>query len=136
MKRKPFCLLLCTLICCISLPGCSHEENQEFLLNGELNQLPTPTTYTDEEAAIQTADFRDHVVASYQEIQVLAEDETSYEAGRALAQEIKDQYGKRIEELSLLDFNEMSRTSLDEYMTEFTALTTKIREAKDALTLD
>lgn len=136
MKRNTLCLLFCTLICCIFLPGCSHEKDQEFSLNGELNQLPTPTTYTDEEAAIQTADFRDHVVACYQEIQSLAEDEASYERGRKLAQEFKEQYSEHIEELSTLDFTEMSRTKLDEYMLECTTLTTKLREIKDALTLD
>ena len=132
MKRKPFYLLLCTIFCYSLLCGCSHEEEPEFSLSGELNQIPTPTTYSDEELAIQVSDFRDHVVT----IQTLSADNTSYEKGRELVEAIEKQYGERIEELAATDFTELSRTELDSYMTELTSLTTKIREAKDALTLD
>ncbi len=136
MKRKPFYLLLCTIFCYSLLCGCSHEEEPEFSLSGELNQIPTPTTYSDEELAIQVSDFRDHVVTFYQEIQTLSADNTSYEKDRELVEAIEKQYGERIEELAATDFTELSRTELDSYMTELTSLTTKIREAKDALTLD
>ena len=98
-------------------------------------QRPAPKEYTLEELTNQTADFRDYIVNFYQQVQELAEDEDSYDAGKELVKEIEAEYGERITELSDIDFTGMTEDELKEYINEFTSLTTVIREAKDALTL-
>ncbi len=80
-------------------------------------------------------DFRNYIISSYQTIQELSTDETSYEAGKELTKKIEDEYGERIAELANIDFSDMTKEELTEYLSEFTTLTTIIRKAKDALTL-
>lgn len=116
-------------------PFSSSEEDESSNWHAEMVQFPPATEYTLEESTSQTADFRDYVITSYQQIQELAADDASHEAGKELVKKIEEQYGERIAELADIDFTGMTKEELTEYMSEFTSLTTVIREAKDALTL-
>ena len=130
------CFLLISIICCgcgINTLPLSKEDTSDW--HAEMVQLPPPTEYTLEELTSQTVDFRDYIISSYQNIQELANDDKSHEAGKELVKKIEEQYGERIAELADMDFTGMTKEELTEYMGEFTALTTVIREAKDALTL-
>lgn len=113
----------------------SSFDEEESVWKAEMVQRPPQTEYTLEELTNQTTDFRDYIVTSYQKIQELAAESESYEAGKELTRKIEEQYGERITELINTDFTGMTEEELKEYLTEFTSLTTIIREAKDALTL-
>lgn len=126
------------LACCacgINSAQNSSADEQEITYHADVKPLPAPTEYTLAELTEQTADFRDYIVTSYQKMQELADDDTSYEIGKEAAKKVEEQYGARIAELAKLDFNGMTEEELLKYQTEFTALTTAIREANDALTL-
>lgn len=130
--------LLIGTVCCAcganTFSNSSPEEG-EYEENFESVQLPAPKEYTLEELTAQTADFRDYIVNFYQQVQELAEDDETYDAGKKLAKEVAEQYGERITELADIDFTGMTEDELKEYQSEFASLTTVIREVKDALTL-
>lgn len=117
-----------------TLPNTSLDEASTDW-HADLVQLPPPTEYTIEELTKQAVDFRNYIITSYQTIQELSAVETSYEAGKELTKKIEDEYGERIAELADIDFSDMTKEELTEYLSEFTTLTTIIRKAKDALTL-
>lgn len=126
------------LLCCAC--GINSAKNgstkpQGTVYSEELVQLPPQTEFTLGELASQTADFRDHVVDSYQQMLEAAVSDNAYETGKALAKAVEEQYGARISELADMDFTGMTEDELTKYMLELTSLTTAIREAKDALTL-
>lgn len=130
-------LLIGTVCCACGSDAFSssplEEEDADWFV--ESVQRPAPKEYTLEELTDQTADFRDYIVNFYQQVQELAEDDETYDAGKKLAKELKEQYGERITELADIDFTGMTKDELNEYLIEFTSLTTTIREVKDALTL-
>ena len=133
-----FLLAFVGITCCAC--GINSGKNQSLMEEGttygaEVRPLPGPTDYTLEELTEQTADFRDYIVQDYQKMQALAAEDTSYQVGKEAAKKVEEQYGTRIAELAEIDFNGMTEQELLDYQTEFTTLTTAIREAKDALTL-
>ncbi len=128
-------LLIGTVCCACGVNTSSNSSLGESSESFESVQRPAPKEYTLEELTDQTADFRDYIVNFYQQMQELAEDDESYDAGKELAKEVEEQYGERISELADIDFTGMTEDELNEYLNEFASLTTAIREAKDALTL-
>lgn len=132
-------ILFVSISCCacgVDSDRKAASKSKELSYREEIAPIPPSTEYTLEETASQTADFRNYVVNAYQEVKLLASDDTSYEKGKELARELETLYDKRIAELTELDFTKMTKEELDEYMLELTSLTTIIREAKDALTLE
>lgn len=121
--------------CGINTLPLDSPKDEESDWHADMVQLPPHTECTFEELAEQTVDFRNYIVSAYQNIQELAADDESYEAGKELVRKIEEQYGERIAELAEIDFSEMTEDELKNYLIEFTSLTTVIREAKDALTL-
>lgn len=117
-----------------TLPYASSDESSTDW-HADMVQFPPPTEYTLEELTEQAVDFRNYVISSYQTIQELSADEASYEAGKELTKKVEEEYGERIAELADIDFSGMTKEELTEYLSEFTSLTTIIRQAKDALTL-
>lgn len=121
--------------CGINTLPMDFSEDEESDWHASMVQLPPQTEYTLEELAAQAADFRDYIVSAYKNIQELAAKDESYESGKELVKKIEEQYGDRIAEFADIDFSEMTEDELKQYLSEFTSLTTVIREAKDALTL-
>jgi len=80
-------------------------------------------------------DLYQNVYDSYAKMQELANDPSASKKGRKAASNVEEKYAKRIDELSELNFSQLSSDELSALLIELSDITAQIRNARDTLTL-
>lgn len=80
-------------------------------------------------------DLYQNVCDSYAKMQELANDPSASKKGRKAASNVEEKYAKRIDELSELNFSQLSSDELSALLIELSDITAQIRNARDTLTL-
>lgn len=137
-------LLPCFLCACGSADpaGLAASETPENY-TGEISETCDPpvavgpvTEFTLENQIKSVQNTYQNVCDSYAKMEELAKAKTASGKGQKAAAKVRKNYAERIEELSEIDFSQMTSDELLSLSVELTDMITAIREARDALTFE